>query len=185
MRTFELQPDSENYRWLTLVRESDFNVLADLPDSRRENDWIPLAAEWIDDALNEGKPESDFPTLGSTPVFSRRAVDALSDMLIENGELLPLALANGNYFVYNTTRVIDALDEERSELVRLSTGRVMRVVKYVFHQTVGFTPVFRIPQLRTKVFVTDRFMERVTTAGLTGFALKPVWETAHGFSTGD
>jgi hypothetical protein len=176
MRVFELRPDVERYRWLTLVRESDFNVLSDLDGSPIATKWIPLPAEWIDDDLNAGKPQSDFPTLGTTPVFSGRAIDALVDLLVEHGELLPLAVVNGRYFVFNATRTVDALDEERSSIVRFSTGRIMRVEKYAFSEHVPLCPIFRIPQLRAKVFVTDPFVERATDSALTGFDFTLVWD---------
>jgi hypothetical protein len=171
MRIFELRPDVERYRWLTLVRESDFNVLSDLDGSPVGIKWTPLATEWIDDDLNAGKPKSDFPTLGSTPVFSERAIDTLVDLLVEHGEVLPLALVDGGgYFIFNTTRTVDALDEERSSVVRFpSSGRIMRIDKYAFSGDAPLFPIFRIPQMRSKVFVTDPFVERVTDSALTGF----------------
>lgn len=176
MQIFEMRPDVERYRWLTLARESDFNVLSDLIGTSAGSNWVPLAAEWIEDELNAGKPKSDFPTLGTTPVFSQRAVDALLDLLIESGELLPLRIAGGAHYVYNTTRVLDPLDEERSTLVRFPDGNVMRIENYEFREElVRPFPVFRIPQSRAKVFVTDLFVERVTSARLTGFDFRPIW----------
>ncbi|HEX2207713.1 MAG TPA: DUF1629 domain-containing protein [Longimicrobium sp.] len=180
MRIFELRPDVEGYRWLTLVRESDFNVLSDLDGSPVSTDWVALTAEWIDDDLNAGKPKSDFPTLGATPVFSQRAVDELFDVLVENGELLPLSVDDGTYYVYNTTRIIDALDEERSSVVRFSTGEVMRIAKYVFRDDAAFLPIFRLPQSRVKVFVTGPFVDRVKASALTGFDFRLVWDGPNG-----
>ncbi len=184
MRIYELQPDGERYRSLTLVEELGFNLLADLTEPGSGRAWTPLTAEWIYDDLNAGLAKSDFPTLGSTPVFSARAVDELVDLLVENGELLPLSLSDGAYFVYRTVRLLDALDEDRSELVRFSSsGRVMRVVKYAFHENVSFPPVFQIPQLRVTVFVSENFVQRVMESGLTGFAFKPVWDSEHPHAT--
>jgi hypothetical protein len=171
-----MRPDVERYRWLTLARESDFDVLSHLIGTSAGSNWVPLAAEWIDDELNAGKPKSDFPTLGTAPVFSHRAVDALLDLLIESGELLPLRIAEGAHYVYNTTRVLDALDEERSTVVRFPDGNVMRIENYEFREEmIRAFPVFRIPQSRAKVFVTDVFVERVTSTRLTGFDFRPIW----------
>jgi hypothetical protein len=97
-------------------------------------------------------------------------------LLIESGELLPLRIAEGAHYVYNTTRVLDALDEERSTLVRFPDGNVMRIENYEFREElVRPFPIFRIPQSRAKVFVTDVFVERVTSARLTGFDFCPIW----------
>jgi hypothetical protein len=172
---FELRPDVQRFQWLTLVNEQEFQVLHDLPNGPVGATWRPLAAEWIEDDLNSGKPRSDFPTLGSIPVFSRRAVDALLDLLIPNGELLPLQCATGLYYIYNVTHVVDALDEERSELVRFSDGGVMRVVSYAFKSgAVRGETVFKVPQLRGTVFASDVFSRRIHDAELTGFELRPL-----------
>jgi hypothetical protein len=176
MRVFGLRPDVERFRWLDLVNSPEFNILSELNDQPAGSAWKVLSAEWIEDDLNAGKPKSDFPTLGTTPVFSQRAVDELLDLLVENGELLPLAVEDGSYFVYNVTREVDALDEDRSELVRFSTGGVMRIARYEFDpdQVEGLT-IFKIPQSRAKIFVTDAFVGRVRAARLTGFDFSQIW----------
>jgi hypothetical protein len=172
---FELRPDVERFQWLTLVDEQEFNLLHDLPDGPVADSWRPLVAEWIEDDLNTGKPRSDYPTLGSTPVFSQRAVDALIDVLVPHGELLPLRIADGSFYIYNVTHVIDALDEEQSELIRFSSGGVMRVVSYAFkREVIHGEIIFRVPQLRATVFVSDGFSRRIREADLSGFSLRPL-----------
>jgi hypothetical protein len=172
---YQLRPDVDRFRWLTLVEEQEFNLLHDLPDGPTTGSWRPLAAEWIADDLNSGKPTSDFPTLGSTPVFSQRAVDALIDVLVPHGELLPLRVPDGSFYIYNATHVIDALDEERSELVRFSSGRVMHVASYAFKtDVVQGEAIFKVPQLRGTVFVSNGFSQRIREADLSGFALRPL-----------
>jgi hypothetical protein len=179
MRIFKLRSDVEGYRWLDLVDESGFDLLGELDDGPAGTLWSPLAAEWIEDDLNAGKPKSDFPTLGTTPVFSQRAIDTLLDLLIENGEILPLEVEDGNYYVFNVTRELDAFDENRSDVVRFSTGRIMKVTRYAFHADKLHGPaIFKVPQVRGTIFVTDPFVERVEKAGLTGFEFEKVWEGA-------
>lgn len=176
MRIYELRPDVESYRWLSLADESQFDVLSDLNDKPAGAAWRPLAIEWIEDELNNGKPESDFPTLGTTPVFSHRAVNSLLDLLVENGELLPLELNGTTFFAYNVTRRVDALDEKRSEIVRFGSGRVMRVSRYEFYpEKVRGLSIFKLKQLRPDVFVTDVFVKRVLDAGLAGFEFSEIW----------
>jgi hypothetical protein len=180
MRVFEMKPDAESYRWLTTRKEEDFNLLSDLVEAPPGKKWTPVAVEWIDDDLNAGKPESDYPTLGTTPVVSQRAVGELLDALIENGEVLPLD--NGSsadaYYVFNVTRSIDALDESRAEVVRFGTGRIMMVKRYAFLPgALVDVSIFRVPQLRVQVFVTERFVERVRRANLTGFLFREVWNS--------
>lgn len=119
----------------------------------------------------------DFALLGTVPIFSATAVDALLDLLRPNGELLPLRYARKEYMAYNVTRVIDALDEQQSSIIRLTTGRIMSITKYVFDEAMLINAsIFKIPQqLLAFVFVSDVFVNRVQEKHLTGFRFRPTW----------
>lgn len=178
MRVLKLRPDVDRYRWLALVEESDARVLSNLHDGPIGAAWKPLRVEWIEEDVSTGKPKGDFPTLGTTPVFSQRAVDALLDLLLENGEILPLDIEGESYFAYNATRTLDALDEHRSKIVPFTTGGILDVTRYVFlPEKVSQSAIFRLPQLRGRVFVSDVFANRIQSAGLTGFELVEVWSS--------
>jgi hypothetical protein len=182
-KVFQLRPSAESHQWLTLSRETDFDVLHDFDGLPVGAAWRPLAGEWITEGAEWRKPRSDFPVLGSTPTFSHRAVDALLDLLVPSGELLPLSGDASGLFVYNVTRVVDALDEERSTLVRFpSSNRVMWVIKHAFHpERVNGETIFKVPQIRGAVFTTEQLLHRARTARLTGFDLSEVWsESQHG-----
>jgi hypothetical protein len=70
----------------------------------------------------------------------------------------------------------DALDEEASELKRFSDGRVMVVHKYVFKpDAVEGKVIFRLPQFRARIYVTDLFADKVREHGLTGLELNELW----------
>jgi hypothetical protein len=50
-------------------------------------------------------PKGDFPSLiPGTPVFSRKAVVELRDMLDGNGELLSTFIGPEEYFLFNVTQ---------------------------------------------------------------------------------
>ena len=124
-------------------------------------------------------PMGDFPSL--TPalsVFSQKAVSALRDVLEENGKLVPIIAGGEDYFLFHATRVVDALDESNSEIIRFEgTSRVMYIETYAFFQE-KLTEVilFKIPQLiDDTVFVTDQFVKRVRSARLKGFWFPLVW----------
>jgi hypothetical protein len=176
MKVYELKSDVENYRWITMVREEDFDVQSEFNGTPISATWKPYAVEPILDDLNAGRSLSDFPTLGTIPTFSQRAADALLDLLVENGELLRLTSDAGQFYAYNVTRVVDALDQERSEVKRFqSSGRIMRVVRYEFlPDRIRNLAVFKVPQLPTE-FVTDSFVRRVQEAKLDGFDFREVW----------
>ena len=147
---------------------------------------VPLAVQWrtpkitavnVNDA--EAEPD-DFALLGTVPVFSLRTLEAMLDLLRPNGEVLPLHYQGAEYFAYNVTSVLPALDEESSILRRFPGGNVvMSISKYAFKPDIlRDTAVFKIPQLpKAFVFVTDIFVVRVQSAGLTGFSFPLLWNS--------
>jgi hypothetical protein len=65
-------------------------VFLSLDGSPRASNWKPVPVRSVRaDDTQECNP-SDFPWLGSALVMRRRAVDALRDMVVANGEILPL-----------------------------------------------------------------------------------------------
>ncbi len=148
-------------------------------------DGTPKGAAWRSPPMrlvheDEGKrlAESDSPWLGSHAlVFRRQAISKLAPVLHEYGELLPLACAEAELVVFNSTRVIDALDENASRLLRFSNGRIMRVTRYAFRpETVCAVDIFKIPSLRVSpTFVSDRFVRAWKSSGLRGLVFNKVW----------
>jgi hypothetical protein len=175
MDVYLLVSDADRYENLTVAEGADVNVLLDRFDGRpMRTSWSPLEVEVIRDARHAGRPASDFPLLfGPVPVLSERAARALGDLLAGAGELLPLGADGEGYHALNVTRVIDALDEQRSRVKRFrSSGRIMRVLSYAFRpEAIGDAAIFKIPQMvKSDVFLTDRFAAAVRRAELTGLA---------------
>jgi hypothetical protein len=124
--------------------------------------------------------KGDFPSLiPGVPVFGRRAMDALRDLLERNGEAFPIIIAGDEYFLFNVTRVVDALDESRTKLRRFDDGRVYQIDSYAFFpDRVASEVIFRIPQLIDSTpYVTDEFVKRVESANLKGFWFPLVWSS--------
>ena len=134
--------------------------------------WHPLPVVGPVNAFN------DYPCLELTkPVFSRRAVDALGEMLLGNGELLPLRTEIGEYYAYICLTRLDALDVKKSRLRRTGPDRTALWIHYFsFKKTklVGAS-IFRIPEHPNFYLVTDQFKDRVEQAGLNGFNFVKVW----------
>jgi len=117
------------------------------------------------------------------PAFSHRAVDALRAFLEPNGEILPLVSPVGEYYAYNTTTVVDALDEDASGVVWMKKewGLATRIQKYVFDcGRLNDAPIFRIVQLLNSVFVSQAFVDAAMAAGLKGMNFKLVHPSADG-----
>lgn len=179
MMVFKLASDLSRYTMLGAVDERDVEAGLQFDGSVLGDRWKAYSVSPIVGEL-EGQTEvGDFSELyGVVPVFSARAVERLRTLLEESGELLPLRSSSGAYFAYNVTRIVDALDIERTKAVWLAPGRILDVAEYAFiPERLCGASIFKLPQqLSGPVFVTDHFIESLGRAGITGFAPKFLWK---------
>jgi hypothetical protein len=142
-----------------------------------------LASIWTSQpVIGRVRSFNDYPCVALTiPAFSRRAVDALIDFLKPNGELLPLtATGVGEYFAYNTTTVVDVLDQQKSKFEWLSTkhtvDQVFQVRRYecVPSKMAGLS-IFRIVEMPSSTYVSQAFVDRVKEQQLNGFHFIKLW----------
>ena len=172
MNVYHLKPETEGYQSLALASEEERPKIEDRFDT------TPIGADWSPPAVKiiyEEDQTTDFATLAAIPAFGIRAVAALGDLLREHGELLEVEGAE--FRLHNVTSAPDALDEERSEVKRFrSSGRILRILRYELRaELLSDVPIFKLPQQpRSRVYVTDAFVERVTEAGLVGFDFSEV-----------
>ncbi len=163
------------------VDDADFERFVD------EVNGLPRAATWrpISVAIvrkDEGVRlhGSDSPWLGEHALILReRAVEAMGPLLESCGELLPLRCADARSVDFNRW-LLDALDEDASTVDRLpSSGRIMWIRRHVFRP--GFVTgidAFKIPNLRSSAtYVSERFVERWTAAGLVGLTFEEIWRS--------
>ncbi|MFT3777544.1 MAG: hypothetical protein QM772_04555 [Ottowia sp.] len=123
----------------------------------------------------------DFTGMGLRPIptFSEHAIQVLDLLLSEHGEFAAIALDEPvRYFGFNPTTIVDILDESRSDIVRFSSGRVMKVNKHVLLDSVtSLPPIFKIPQTRRNTtYVNEAFVTKVRDTGLTGFRFDLLFE---------
>lgn len=180
MAVYSLLPDANNYQNLILLNsDQDLEALYGFNGTPIGPNWQPLSVEIFDDnGQNRNLPRSDFPAF-IAPVFSRRAVEALGSILSANGELLPLNCDEDDYFAFNVTQLVDALNEANSDVVRFSDGRIMDIKRFGFDpDKLKTVDIFKIPQMPLgRAFVRDRFVQKVHDTGLTGFVFKSVSTT--------
>ncbi len=110
------------------------------------------------------------------PILSNTAVNALGNVLTSNRELLKITYDSENgadYFAYNTTSVIDVLDEERTDYLSTNPNFIF-LEDRLLEQDLW---IFKIPQIPYQrfSFVTDCFVNRVNDEQLTGFRFREVW----------
>ena len=171
---------AEGYEWAVPDRDADFDVLRQFDGTSRRACWSPIRVTLGAADDNSGSPlEGDFPWLGSHVLVMReRAIAAVGDLFNQHGELLPLECDEAALWLLNVCRSIDALDEEASEIVRFSSGRIMVVRKPVFRSdALGDADIFKVPQLLTgPIYFTDKAVDQMEAAQLTGLTFKLVFE---------
>ncbi len=147
--------------------------------NRHGQDWKPVPV------TGRVRKFNDYPCMNLfVPVFSARAVAVLQDLLLANGELVPLVTDVGEYHAYNLTTVIDALDPTKSDLSWLDKKQKVTAVeirRYVFRPgCIENAAIFHIVEERMSFFVTDVFVHRVKDNNLKGFMFYKGWPLARG-----
>lgn len=138
---------------------------------RMGDSWTPVAV-----AVERGEKPGDFPSLpgGIPPVFRQRALDILHPLIADNIEALPLHCETEKLYAINVLAVADCLDHSRSQFERFPDGRIMMVDKYVFLEGCLDKHIFRIPELKVTIFVSDNFKMLVENSKLEGLIFKQV-----------
>lgn len=181
----------EGFQWVVCCDEADFEVFRGFDGTPRRDAWTPVAVRLLQRGEDGAQlSPAELPWLGShVLVLTAMAANVLRRDLEPFGELLPLSCDDAELYVYNVLRVIDALDEDHSELVRFSSGRILKIVHHAFRpEAIQNVHVFKIPQmLRGSIFVTKEIVAAVRSAGLQGTEFEQVWfpEAIGGVGCGD
>jgi hypothetical protein len=170
----------EEFELCQPAAQGDFETINLLINGEsRHATWQPLAVRLIRRSQGKRLLPSDSPWLGEHAlIFKQPAIEALAPMLREHGELLPLQCNEAQLWIFNPTRIVDALDENLSSVVRFSSGRIMDIKRYVFRpEALQGIEIFKIPNLRVSpTFVSEEFVERWSVARLSGLELRQVWK---------
>jgi hypothetical protein len=189
MVIYEYRPDFRRFSSLEFVDEQQSSLLIRLlysdPESTRAYDCPMIRVRRATEGYMATEP-NDLP-FGDTPALmfgcialSRRAMNALQPMLQLWGRFIPIVCEDcegWDYRLLQVTKVIDALDQERTEIKRWPDGRVREPIRRpIFREDAVATAfAFQVPGYWGNVFLTDLFMQRVREAGLTGFDCPLVW----------
>lgn len=119
--------------------------------------------------------------IGGLPIFSKKVVDLVGDLIKNDVQLLNIEVDNLeiDYKLINVTSVIDAVDYSRSIPQRTITGSIFDYTKfYLLEEKVKDKIVFKIPEfIDTRVYVNDSFRETILKAKLKGFEFEEVWDS--------
>lgn len=180
MKVYKLGNEGDVYQWLRAQSTTDQDALDTLVGRPVKDTWglvrVRLFRE-VDDF--ENRQASDCPYLApGVPTLTAKSLEALRDLVEPHAEVLPLVSEDGQFFALNVTTLAEALDYEHSEVKRFRDGGVMDVKKHAFIPgLVNGLPIFKLPEFsRSRVYVTDSFVERVQRHGLTGFKFNLLWE---------
>ena len=181
MTTVYMPLSSEGFEFCHPVDENDFETLkVQIDGTTRGQTWSPIQMRLIREDEGKSLLESDSPWLGTHAlIFRKSAIEKLKSLLMEYGELLPVACPGAELAIFNPTHVVDALDEEASSVLRFSGGRIMRITRYAFRpEVVAGVEIFKIPSLRVSpTFVGERFVKLWHSSGLTGLEFKSIWSS--------
>lgn len=177
MKIFRILP-MEGYELCYPVAQGGFEIFnAAINGLSRAVDWRPLPVKIIQEDQGIALLKSDAPWLGSHAlIFRKKALGFLCDLLRESGELLPLECDNDDLAVFNSTSVLNAVNEDASSITRFSNGRIMHISRYVFFPEVVYgADIFKISSLRVSpTFVSQRFVAQWESANLRGLEFREV-----------
>ena len=118
------------------------------------------------------------------PIFSEKAFNCLKDLFPTNSEFMEIRNSDrkykGKYFLLLLKDRIDCLDKDKSDARwNTSSGQAIDMYKYEFikEKINKDLNIFRIPQRRIDIFVTEKFIQRAIENDLKNFMFKPVWSS--------
>lgn len=135
-------------------------------------EWNPIALEYIYGYKSKRDKKFDV-SQSCDPLFtiSKRALDVLENILVKNGEILDIESPKGYYF-FHCTNVIDALIEDKSEIVWLDKdqGWISGINEFVLDKNkLAGQGIFRLPNANFRyTFFDEEFKKLVIENKLRG-----------------
>lgn len=150
----------------------------DRPGVPLAGSWVPFEVELVSREGRSAFESVDAPQLIGNRflVLKESAVPGVAEDLAPYAEFLPLLCPQEPLVLVNVITVVDAVDEQASQLKRFSNGRIMRIDRVAFDEdALPAQGVFRVPQAVGRMFCTEA-TATVLRERLTGVNLRPVWE---------
>lgn len=172
-RFFLIDGTVDKYRWIGRRTEADGGVLARVRYAPVLDGWRPIGIVWVPETM--GRSVCDFPIFYSiVRCFSHRAIEALLPYIKGALEVLPLDGLDDAYAGVHCIRWVEgAADLEGVDQSRISIHSSAFVPK-LHAQSVAGLDVFGVPEMITKLFVSERFKNAVESAKLAGLEFREV-----------
>lgn len=117
MKIWILDCDVDHYE--NLFWKKDVDYIQSFNGTEKKNDWKPVRVQ----RMYRNRKFSNTPGLSPhLPVFDKKAVSILDDLLKGNAEILPLECKEGDFYLINVTNVIDCIDYEKSVYKTFNDG---------------------------------------------------------------
>ena len=136
------------------------------------DDYQPIRLELVRSDSGKKNYQFDFSGfLGPFLVFSESALTALADILEPRGQLLPVITESKRkkfFGYYPTNPLSGCFDKEKSDYIEYPKG--LKIEKtFLIAQNITDDYLFSVEEGMSRVFVTDKFKQRVEDANLLGF----------------
>lgn len=167
----------EGYEWALPVDGAHYQTLRGMSERDAGVPWEPIVM-YLLRSTGDGRvlrrrskrKRADLPWLGEYALILRdEAIEAVGSVLAPHGVLLPLSCADARLVAFTAAPVAGVLDEEGSDIVRYSSGRIMMLRR----------PAFRLEGLQGRqaftlaempggaLFLTGELVEAIMATGLT------------------
>jgi hypothetical protein len=171
----------DGYELCQPINQSDLDRIPELINGKsQQENWEPIKVKII--KKEEGKTliKSDAPWSGvdAFMIFTDKVVDVLGTFLRKYGELLELKNKESNLYIYNPFLCENAVDIEKSELMKLGSGKIISITKYVFNkEIISNLGSFKIDNLRVSpTFFNQEFVDEWNKNGFEGLEFIKIWE---------
>lgn len=149
--------------------DRDYTVDLEINTAEDPDDWIAADCPYLS---------------GYGLMLSDKAVSVLGSMLADAGYLLNTRLPGADHYkLFICGRLIDAIDQERSDIERFRDGGVWWLRRYELRaELLRDMHVFRLKHKRNRLFVSDQFVCLMQEHELTGFEFTEIWCSETGSS---
>jgi hypothetical protein len=172
-RYFLIDAVADSYRWVGRRADVDGTAIVRVRHAPVAATWQTVGIEWV--TGTEHRPTCDFPIFYSiVRCFSQRALRALSACTDGGLEVLTLNGLDGAYVGVHCVRWV----EGAANLIGIDQNKVSihstTFVPCINAIAVEGFDVFGLPEMVTKLVVSERFKSIVEKQGLTGLQFREV-----------
>jgi hypothetical protein len=184
MRVYWLTP-RDNVQLLEPIATEAYEIFRTLGNGNAyQGKWSPPKVKrLIKPRRRKMEPLCDLTSIAaisSVPVLSNPAKDLLDQYVGENGQWLALDFLEENYWIFNITKLSNALDPKHALIRFFPHGPVRDIETFSFRSNlIANELLFKIKEVPYYVLATDAFRELVIKYKFSGFYFQPVWDSEH------